>query len=47
MADFDEKLRKMNNKVTSNKIRDIEAEEKLNDRITSFAKRINDLIGRG
>ena len=41
--DFDEKLRNINNRVTSNRTKQIGADNKLADCITSYAKLINDL----
>ena len=43
--DFGEKLTKINNEVTSNDMRHVGAEEKLNDHITLYKKVINDLPG--
>ena len=43
--DFGEKLTKINNKVTSNDMRHVGAEKKLNDHITLYKKVINDLPG--
>ena len=40
-TDFDAKLRDINKKVTSNKVRQIEAAKKLNHDIASYAKLIN------
>ena len=45
--DFDEKLRKNNNKVTSSETKHVEAEKKVSDHITSYAKLIKDLSGKG
>ena len=45
MTKFDEKKKKINNSVTSNKARHKETEKKLNDDITSYIKLINDLSG--
>ena len=42
-TDFDKKLCKINNKVTSNKTTHAEAEKKLNNQITCSTKLINDL----
>ena len=43
---FDEKLRNNNDKVTSNKIKHVQAEKRLNDEITSDTKLMNDLLGK-
>ena len=43
--DFDEKLRKVNNKVTTNETKHVEAEKKLKDHINSYTKLVNDLSG--
>ena len=40
---IDEKLTKLNNRVTSNKAKHIDAENKLNDHIKFYTKVINDL----
>ena len=45
IANFNEKQIKNNKKVTSNSKRHVEAEKKLNELITSYAKLINDLKG--
>ena len=42
-TDFDQKLRKTNDKVTLNKVRLAETEKKLNDQINSYTKLRNDL----
>ena len=39
------KLKSINNKVTTNKTRDVAAVRKLNDLIASYTKLINDLLG--
>ena len=41
--DFEEKLRRINDKVTSNKTKYVETEKKLNDHIALYAKLRNDL----
>ena len=43
---FDEKLRKINNKVTSSKTKHVDSKKDLNDHITSYIKLINDLSGK-
>ena len=42
-TDFDKKLISINKKIILNKTRHIEAEKKLNEQLTSYAKLINDL----
>ena len=44
-TDFDEKLSKINNRVTSNKTRHIESEKKLNDHKTYHTKVTSDPLG--
>ena len=40
-ADWHEKLREINNRVTSNKMKHVEAEKRPNDHITSYTNLIN------
>ena len=43
---FDEKLRKINNKVNSSKTKHVDSKKDLNDHITSYIKLINNLSGK-
>ena len=44
--DFNEKVRKISNKVTNDKTKYVEAEKKLDDHITSYTKLVIDLSGK-